>query len=138
MPEVTSLILCLIFTADKRSLRRLCFYTRLSVILFTGGGVPGQVTPWAGTPHWQVHPQAGTPPQSSTSPWAGTSPLLVGTPPPGQVHPQAGTPPWADTPPKGTPPWQCMLGYGQQVGGTHPTGIHSCFLKIHFEFNCIV
>ena len=23
---------------------------------------------------------------------------------------------------------QCMLGYGQQAGGTHPTGMHSCFI----------
>ena len=31
---------------------------------------------------------------------------------------------WADT---STPsPAQCMLGYGQQAGGTHPTGMHSC------------
>ena len=26
-------------------------------------------------------------------------------------------------------PAQCMLGYGQQAGGTHPTGMHSCFAK---------
>ena len=37
-------------------------------------------------------------------------------------------PPWADTPWADThSPVQCMLGYGQQVGGTHPTGIHSCY-----------
>ena len=30
---------------------------------------------------------------------------------PGQTHP---------------PTAQCMLGYGQQAGGTHPTGMHSC------------
>ena len=24
------------------------------------------------------------------------------------------------------PPVQCMLGYGQQAGGTHPTGMQSC------------
>ena len=24
-------------------------------------------------------------------------------------------------------PVQCMLGYGQQAGGTHPTGMHSCY-----------
>ena len=29
--------------------------------------------------------------------------------------------PWADTPPA-----QCMLGSGQQAGGTHSTGMHSC------------
>ena len=71
-----------IFIARKRSLRGLCFYTCLSVILFTVGST------WAGTP-------------------------------PGQVHPLAGTPPWP----------QCMLGYGQQAGGTHPTGMHSCMQK---------
>ena len=37
------------------------------------------------------------------------------------------TPPDADTPQADTPPAQCMLGYGQQAGGTHPTGMHSCF-----------
>ena len=38
-----------------------------------------------------------------------------GQTPPGQTHP-----PWTD------PPAQCMMGYGQQAGGTHPTGMHSC------------
>ena len=38
---------------------------------------------------------------------------------PGQVHP-----PWAGT----LPPHKCMVGYGQQADGTHPTGMHSCFL----------
>ena len=33
------------------------------------------------------------------------------------------------TPPGQTPPAQCMLGYGQQAGGTHPTGMHSCFYR---------
>ena len=33
--------------------------------------------------------------------------------PPGQTH----------------PPAHCMLGYGQQAGGTHPTGMHSCFIN---------
>ena len=44
-----------IFTARKRSLRRLCFYTCLSVILFTGGCawsrgcmIPGDVWAWSG------------------------------------------------------------------------------------------
>ena len=44
--------------------------------------------------------------------------------------------PWADIPPGQTPPWQTpqtntptpsdTTGYGQQEGGTHPTGMHSC------------
>ena len=43
-------------------------------------------------------------------------------------HPPGQTPPWADTPfPRADPPpAQCILGYGQQAGGTHPTGMHSC------------
>ena len=31
-------------------------------------------------------------------------------------------------PPGRHPPAQCMLGYGQQAGGTHPTGMHSCLV----------
>ena len=74
----------------------------LSVILFTGG-------------YRQVHP------------------LGRYTPLPGQIHPPGRyTPPWAGTPswagtPHGRYPQQCMLGYGQQTGGTHPTGMHSCW-----------
>ena len=30
-------------------------------------------------------------------------------------------------PPGRHPPAQCMLGYGQQAGGTDPTGMHSCW-----------
>ena len=73
-----------IFTARKRSLRRLCFYTCLSVD--SGGSTwqvpPGYVHPLLDryTPSWQVHP-------------------------PGQVHSRAGTPPGQVYPPE-----QCMLG----------------------------
>ena len=83
-----------LITARKRSLQMLCFYTCLSVILFTGGEYLGRYPPGRYTPQ-QVHPLGRYTPQ--------------------QVHPQAGT-----------PPTQCMLGYGQQAGGTHPTGMHSC------------
>ena len=34
---------------------------------------------------------------------------------------------WVDPPPSGT------IGYSQQVGGTHPTGMHSCVHNFHFE-----
>ena len=104
-------ILNFIVTARKRNLRRLCFYTCLSVILFTG-----QVPP--SPPSGQVHPQAGTPPKAGTPhPWAGT-------------------------------PQQCMLGYGQQAGGMHPSyiisdhlgvtthfGLHAWFIKKYKRFN---
>ena len=64
-----------IFTACKRSLRRLCFYTCLSVILYMGGGVclsacwdsrlppPEQTYPWE-----QTSPQEQTPPPGADSP----------------------------------------------------------------------
>ena len=59
----------LIITTRKQSLGQVIFL-HLSVILFTGGGVPGQVpTPWAGTPPWQVHLPG------QVYPWAGTPPL---------------------------------------------------------------
>ena len=83
----------LFITTCKRSLRRLCFYTCLSVILFTWG-VPGQVPPGRYTPPDQVHPpgtryphRAGTPPGTRYTPWdqvhpPGTryTPLEPGTP----------------------------------------------------------
>ena len=75
----------LLLPPAKRSLRRLCFYTCLSV----HRGVPGQVPPLGQVPP----PPAGTPPRG------GTSPL-------GRYNPRAGTPPWAGTP----SPEQCMLG----------------------------
>ena len=80
---------------------------------------PQQVHPLAGTPPWQVHPLAGTPPGRYTS--------LAGTPP-GQVHHPGRYTPWAGThcPGQVHPHVQCMLGYGQQAGGTHPTGMQSC------------
>ena len=57
--------------------------------------------------------------------WAGTP--RAGTPP-GQVHPPGRYTPRAGKLPGQVPPPrpQCMLGYGQQVGGTRPTGMHSC------------
>ena len=65
--------------------------------------------------------------------------MLGYTPP--HRHPQADTPgqtpplgrhplPPQQTPPLGRhPPAQCMLGYGQQAGGTHPTGMQSCSIR---------
>ena len=46
-----------VFTARKRSLRRLCFYTCLSVILFTGGCLPQCMLGYTPPPR----PEADTP-----------------------------------------------------------------------------
>ena len=52
------------------------------------------------------------------------------------VHPPGADTPWSDTPPRSdaprsdTPQKFCIFfhpRYGQCVGGTHPTGMHSCF-----------
>ena len=51
---------------------------------------------------------------------AGIHTPLGRNPSPQGRHP----PPWADTP-RQIPPAQYMLGYGQQAGGTHGTGMHS-------------
>ena len=119
--------------------RRLCFYTCLSVILYTGGGVPGQVpqrsryTPWAGTtpsrytapgryPLSAGTPPAGTPPTLAGKPQTGTP--LTGTPQAGT--PQAGTLPPAGTPLAGTPPGgRYTPQTGTVADGTNPTGMHS-------------
>ena len=87
----------------QRSYSKVMFL-HLSVILFTGGvsaSSPGQV-PWADTP-------------------LGRHPLWADTPTPGQTPPAQYI--LIHT------PSQCMLGYGQQAGGTHPTGMHSCWCK---------
>ena len=61
----------------------------------------------------------------------------IAVPPGAAPSPQEHTPPIsrplpsADTSPlEKTPPWAVNAGrYSQQVGGAHPTGIHTCFAK---------
>ena len=85
---------------------------------------PGRYTP----PPWQVHPPGRYPPLAGTPPQAGT-PLGRYTTPPGRY-----TPPWQVHPPAGTPPpEQQTPEYGQRSAGTHPTGMHSCFLLSFVE-----
>ena len=53
----------------------------------------------------------------------------------GTSHPPEQTPPWsrhpprADTPPGAdpSPPGEHAVRYGQRAGGTHPTGMQSCY-----------
>ena len=122
-----------IFTARKRSLRRLCFYTCLSVILFTGGRAwPGGVRARGGhaCPRGCV---SGGP----AWPWGG-------------MH--GGGHAWGVFMARGCMSWghACLGGMhgqgacmpcmppglilrdtvSQWAGGTHPTGMHSCYDKI--------
>ena len=105
------------------------------------------------TPQDQVHPRDQLHPLGPGTPWDQAQPprqvhpLGPGVPPwdqvhpPGQVHPTdqvhplgPGTPFWDQvhppgtryTPQAGTSPRAVHAGrYGQQAGGTHPTGMHS-------------
>ena len=84
--------------AHKHSLRRLCFYMCLSVILFTGGGSAsvhaGMPPPGADPP--EKNPPAADPPQQ--------------TPPPGADPPGVDTPPSRHPPtPRADTPQQSML-----------------------------
>ena len=53
------------------------------------------------------------------------TPPLVETHPPGK-HPLVRDTPRASPHPRRHPPGQCMLGYCQQAGGTHPTRMQTC------------
>ena len=98
-------------------------FSQASVILSTGGG---------GVP-WQAHPPGpGTPPRTRyTSPGPGTPPRTRYTPgtrytPQDWVHP----PGTRYTPRDQVHPLGAVHAgrYGPPAGGTHPTGMHSCFL----------
>ena len=83
-------MLPLVITVRKRSLRRLSFYTCLSVILFTEGCLSQCMLGY--TPSGADTPRADTPPQEQTSSWE-------------QTFHQEQTPSHEQTPPA-----QCMLG----------------------------
>ena len=71
--------------------------------------------------------------QVSVCPQAGGLPhCMLGYTPhlPGRYTPRAGTPPRCLVHAGIHPPVQCILGYDQQAGGTHPTGMHSCCLGL--------
>ena len=46
------------------------------------------------------------------------------------VHAGIHPPPWEQTPPGADPPGKQTAAYGQRAGGTHPTGMHSCFIAV--------
>ena len=103
------------------------------VCLSTGEGeVPGQYLPGPGTPLGTRYTAPGT---KYTPPGAGTTPhqtrYTPGTryTPRHQVHPLG---PGTHTPgTRYTPGAMHARRYGQQAGGTHPTGMHSCLKEFH-------
>ena len=114
-------------------------FSQASVILLMGG-VSASVHAWIHPPWEQTPPP---PPGADTPPWSRHHP-----PPPGNRHtpprsdtPQEQTPPpRADTPREQTPPppAEHAVRYGQRAGGTHPTGMQSCFYFIIHKFKLIL
>ena len=113
----------LIFTVLKRSLRRLCFYTCLSVILFTVGLHPGR---GSASREGVCIQGGGLYPEGSAS----RELCIQGPLHPGRVYIQGeglGRTPQSDT-----------TGYNQRAGGTHPTRMHSssvCSLEWVFKLH---
>ena len=75
-----------------------------------------------------------TPPGSRHPPRADTPPEQMpplGADTPQSRHPPGNRPPWEQTSPRSRhPPAKHAGRYGQRAGGTHPTGMQSCFLYI--------
>ena len=105
------------FLPSATKLRRLGFYTYLSVILFTGG-LPQCMLGYQ-PPRTRHSPEQTLPPEQTPR----SRPLLG----PGTPHPGPGTLP---PPGPGTPPRQQTATVGD---GTHPTGMHSCCL-LNFNY----
>ena len=103
-----------IFTGRNEVLAKVMIL-HVSVILLTGGvpDPPGQTPPRQTSPPPGRHPPGRHPP--------GRHPLQADTPPPGRHHPPPGRHP---------PP-----GYGQRSAGTHPTGMHSCYLNVRTKIH---
>ena len=98
-------------------------FLHVSVILFTGGGLPQCMLgypPETGTPP----PPGSRPPPQEQTPQDQAPPS---SDPPEQTPPEQ-TPHGADTLPQSIPPCAVHTGrYGQQAGSMHPTGMQSCF-----------
>ena len=130
-------------TPTYRSERRLCFYRRVSFILFNGGGEEWKTIGLWTTPHSPPRPGHNTslppPPDMVTTPPPRD---MVTTPPPvppGPGHNTSLPPPrtWSQhlppsppgpahntsLPPSPHPPPR----YYAQTGGMHPTGMYSCW-----------
>ena len=91
-------------------------FLQASVILLTGGDYLTRSTPpGPGTPH--------------------PAPRTRCTTPLDQVHPPDQAPPQDQVPPDQTPPPPVEQAgrYGQRAGGTHPTGMQSCYKIYYFS-----
>ena len=86
---------------------------------------PREQTPWEQTPPRSRHPREQTHPPGADTP--------ISRHPPGADTPLEQTPPGADPPWSRHPPRKQTATYGQRAAGTHPTGMHSCWLVYLFK-----
>ena len=100
-------------------------FLHLSVILFTGGGLPQCML---GYHPPRSRPPRSRPPLTADTPWKQTHPPEADPFPPGSRPPQ-----------KQTPPCTVLHAgrYGQQAGSMHPTATMESFLKILSKKECI-
>ena len=111
---------------------------------------PDQAPSRPGNPHDQAPSQSRSPlPRADTqptpgeqthNPWgADTQPLGSRHTTPGEQTPSGSRPPRADPPDQAQPPCAMHAGrYSQQAGGTHPTGMQSCWTKYQAEFSLLM
>ena len=111
----------------KRSLRRLCFYTCLSVILFTRRGVC--LSAW-----WDSRPpQERAPPRSRHPPPWNRQPSAAATPPP---HRAASLPP-SRHPPEQTPPPRTACWEIRATSGRYTVLLECIFVYINIYPRCL-
>ena len=127
---------CFWFITGRNEVVAKVMFLHVSVILLTGGVGGLRRTPLAGrTPRDQAEPpgRENPPGPGRTPPGPGRTPLGPGRTPPGPGRtPQQGEPPQDQAPPRPgrhPPPGEKTAAYGQWAAGTHPTGMHSCFVN---------
>ena len=136
----------------KRSFGQGNIFTPVCHSVHRGGGSGKENPParaWRTPPVWRPPPGHGELPQYGETPPDQTPPPL----PPGMENPprpdtttpppRHGEPPWTRHPPHGeptphppameTPPGKQTPSYGLRSAGTHPTGMHSCWVSFNFD-----
>ena len=140
LPPATKLGQGYVFTGVCDSVNRGGVYLSACWDTPPGGRHPlGADTPQSRQPREQTPPRADTDGNRH-------HPMGADPPPPEQTSPGADIPPsrqppGADTPqsrhPPSRPPTEHAGRYGQRAGGTHPTGMQSCFVQSLLNYNLI-
>ena len=116
--------LCVTFTARNEVGARLCFHRHVW-FCSQGGGLPRCMLGYHPPPGADSPGRGHPPPPDSVHRGGGLPQCMLGYHPPGADTPRSRHPP--------CPPAAEHAGrYGQRAGGTHPTGMQSCFKSLHY------